>query len=271
MKICLVGPTKAPEDSSGEAFAALLKPSFDKVLRPDTQVIPKNLKTALRTDYPLDFAHPYFVFLDTRSIIEAFIEAENERFDAAWINFFADAGVNEARSVVSIPLVGPAESTMLLACQLGRKFGLVAPNMPGAISFLEEIVRLHRLEDRCSGMRMHKGPFLEVLMKGIENPNSVADVVAEAARELVADGADVIIVGCCGLAPICGMAGFNKITADGQDVPILNPTMVAAKTAEMLVDIKKGIGLPIPSRAGLRALPSKEDLRRVRSYFGLPT
>jgi len=47
--------------------------------------------------------------------------------------------------------------------------------------------------------------------------------------------------------------------------------MVAMKTAEMAVDIKRGSGLPIPSRARNYVLPSKEDWARVRSAFGLPT
>jgi len=46
--------------------------------------------------------------------------------------------------------------------------------------------------------------------------------------------------------------------------------MVAMKTAEMAVDIKKGAGLPIPSRTRNYVLPSKEDWARVRSNFGLP-
>ena len=81
----------------------------------------------------------------------------------------------------------------------------------------------------------------------------------------------MIVVGCCGTGPICTMAGFNKITVDGQDVPVLDTVMVVAKTTQMAVDIKKGVGLPIPSRVRGRALPSKEDVARVRSIFGLPT
>jgi len=38
------------------------------------------------------------------------------------------------------------------------------------------------------------------------------------------------------------------------------------KTAEMAVDLVKGIGLPFTSAA----LPSRDDLERVRPLFGLP-
>lgn len=89
-------------------------------------------------------------------------------------------------------------------------------------------------------------------------------------RECVADGAEVIVVGCCGLGPVCSKADFNKLTTDGQDIPVLDPVMVAAKTAEMVADIRKGAGLPIPSRVRNYVLPPKEDWTRVRSIFGLP-
>ena len=107
-------------------------------------------------------------------------------------------------------------------------------------------------------------------MKGLQNPNLVADIIAEGARECVADGADVVIIGCCGLGPLCTLAGFNKITVGGQEVPVLNAVTIVAKTTEMAVDIKKGTGLPIPSRIRGQALPSKGDLARVRAVYCLP-
>jgi allantoin racemase len=94
--------------------------------------------------------------------------------------------------------------------------------------------------------------------------------VAEMARECVADGADVIILGCAGTSLFCSMVGFNQINIDGQVVPIVDSVMAAVKTAEMAVDIKKGTGLPIPARTHNYVTPSKEDWARVRANFGLP-
>jgi allantoin racemase len=90
------------------------------------------------------------------------------------------------------------------------------------------------------------------------------------AKECVADGADVIVIGCAGTSLFCSMVGFNQITIDGQVVPIIDSVMAAVKTAEMAVDIKKGVGLPMPSRTRNYVLPSKEDWARVRANFGLP-
>ena len=45
--------------------------------------------------------------------------------------------------------------------------------------------------------------------------------------------------------------------------------IIQLKMAEMAVDVRKGTGLPIPSRRGNYVLPGQEDWRRVRSAFGL--
>jgi hypothetical protein len=108
-------------------------------------------------------------------------------------------------------------------------------------------------------------------VKGSQNPQFVADDVAQTARECATGGADVVIVFCGRISPFCSMVGLNKVTVAGQDVPVLDPHMIAAKTAEMFAAIEKGTGLPIPSRANDQYLLSRKDMARVRSLFGLPT
>lgn len=271
MKICLVHITEMPQEFH-DIWFGMVQHSFHKALRPDTEVVLKPIKQGLKGDNVLDFDNPYFALMDKREIVEAFIEADKEDFDAACIHCFGDPGVREARAVVGIPIFGPAESSMHFACQLGRRFAVIGTNMPGQLAQLEEQVREHGLGDRLipNGIRFDKEPFAKVWEKWLGNPQSAADAVADVARECVADGADVVVLGCAGTSLLCSMAGFNQISVDGQVVPILDPVMVAMKTAEMAVDIKKGTGLPIPSRTRNYVLPSKEDWARVRSAFGLP-
>lgn len=271
MKLCLVNITELPEEFHN-AWLGAVQQSFNKVLRPDTEVALKPIKHGLKGDNVLDFDNPYFALMDKKEIIEAFIEADAEGFDAASVHCFGDPGVKEARSVVNMPIFGAAESSMHFACQLGRKFAIIGTNMPGQLGQLSEQVRQHGLEERLipNGIRFDREPFAEVWEKWLGNPQLAADAVAETAEECVADGADVIVLGCAGTSLLCSMVGFNQITVSGQTVPILDCVMVAMKMAEMAVDIKTGAGLPIPSRTRNYVLPSKEDWTRVRSAFGLP-
>lgn len=51
-----------------------------------------------------------------------------------------------------------------------------------------------------------------------------------------------------------------------QYIPIVDAQMIALKTAEMAVDLRRGLGLPFTSLPR----PAREDVARVRSIFGLP-
>jgi Asp/Glu/hydantoin racemase len=138
---------------------------------------------------------------------------------------------------VDIPVVGLGESTMHFACQLGRKFALAMPTgVPGGVALAEEAVRRQGLRDRLStnGLRWMRHSLEEWSVKGSQNPQIVADDVAQTARECATGGADVVIVFCGRISPFCSMVGLNKVTVAGQDVPVLDPHMIAAKTAEML-------------------------------------
>lgn len=271
MKLCLVHITQLPEAFHDMWFSAA-RQSFDKVLRPETEVVLKPIKKGLMGDNVMDFDNPYFALMDKREIIEAFIEADKEGFDGGCVHCFGDPGVKEARAVVNMPITGPAESSMHFACMLGRKFAIVGTNMPGQLGQLSEQVRQHGLEERLipNGIRFDKEPFTEAFNKWLGNPQLCADAVAELAEGCVKDGADSIILGCAASSMFCSMVGFNKLTVNGETVPIIDAVMVGMKMAEMAVDIKKAVGLPIPARTKNYVLPSKEDWARVRSAFDLP-
>jgi len=265
MRICLVTVAQSVPGFEDIWFSVIQK-GFSKVLRPDTEVVQKTLKVGLGN--PHDYTNRYFANLNLGSIVETFIEAEKEGFDAAVVGCFADTGIKEARAVVDIPLIGPAESSMLLACQLGRKFAIICANLPGLVAQHEEQVREHGLMDRLipNGIVKDIHAFDDTWTKSFADPQFAADGVAERSRELVAQGADVIVIGCCGIGPFCSAAGLHKIEVDGRNIPILDAQMIAFKTAEMAVDISKTTGLPFTSLPR----PPAEDVKRVRDIFGLP-
>ena len=140
MNICLVHITEMPEGFH-DVWFSMVEHSFKKVLRPDTKVTLKPIKHGLKGDNVLDFDNPYFALMDKREIIEAFIEADKEGFDAGAVHCFGDPGIKEARSVVGMPIFGPAQCAMHLACLLGRRFAIIGTNMAGQRAQIEEQVR----------------------------------------------------------------------------------------------------------------------------------
>lgn len=263
MKICYVNINA---EKASRPFLSLVQEIYAKLLRPDTQMDIKSVSPGLER---ITDGHPYFYFLNKRQIIEKIIEAEREGYDAAVVGCFLDPGVSEARGIVNIPVIGLAESTMHFACQLGHKFCLIIPDEPALISPMEDGIRLHGLQDRVipKPIRRISTPTIGVFTKGLQEPQMVASDIKETAKECVKDGADVVVIGCNGLAPFCTISGLAKL--EKENIPIVDCIAVGLKTAEMLVDLRDKLGLPFISRAAFYALPREKDFRRVRALFGI--
>ncbi len=242
-----------------------------RVLHPETQldfrapqrgpeVVPARLE---------DFRNPYFAHLVVGEVIETIVRADHEGFDALVVNCFDDPGVKEARSFAATSVFGLSEPTFHLACQLGAKFGALVPDMPGQVAFVQKQIDDMGLSSRCivNGVRTEHKPFTESFAEALQNPKAMIARLADQGRELIDDGADVIVIACGGLGQICGVAGFHTLEHKGASVPVINPLTTAVKTAEMMVAMQRGIGTPVPSQARAGRRLSPEELARFRQSF----
>lgn len=248
-------------------YLALVRKVFQKVSRPDTEITIKSVEPGLNRAF--DPRYAYFAFLNKREIIEKVIEADKEGYDAAIVGCFLDPGVREAREIVNMPVMGLAEPTLLLACLLGYKFGIVTIKEPKLIPEMEIGLKLYGLEHRAiaNPIRMISTPSIEVFTKGMEEPGFVASDVLERSQSCVADGAEVVVIGCNGLGPLCTLSNIVKV--EEGDVPILDCVSVAIKMAETIIELNNRLGVPFISRARMYASPKEKDMKRVRALFGL--
>src|SRR5262245_14676230 len=72
-------------------------------------------------------------YLYSPHMLEMVVQAEREGFDAVVPGCFGDPGIDAARELVRIPVVGAGESSMLVAAQLGYAFSI--------ITVLESVIR----------------------------------------------------------------------------------------------------------------------------------
>src|SRR5215212_9654199 len=72
-------------------------------------------------------------YLSVPPLMELAVELEREGFDAIVPGCFGDPGLDGVRELVSIPVVGPGASSMLVAANLGHRFAVV--------TVLESVVR----------------------------------------------------------------------------------------------------------------------------------
>lgn len=146
-------------------------------------------------------------------------------FDAAICAAFGDPGLGGARELFDFPVVGMAEAAMLVACTLGRSFGIVTFSR-SLEPWFSEIVAWHGLSGRCAAIRTLDEAFKSIA----EVQEEKEQVLVELANRTVAnDQADVIILAG---APLAGLA--NKIR-EKVPVPLVDGIQAAVTMAEGLV------------------------------------
>jgi Asp/Glu/hydantoin racemase len=244
-----------------------------KVLNPDTRLTSRSPPSgpSTRPEQMEDHRSPYFCHLITHQVLETIARADNEGFDAMVIKCFDDLGVREARNFARTPVFGLSEATFHYACQLGGKLGALVPNMPGQIAFVQKQIDDMGLSGRMipNGVRAERKLFVESFGEALRDPRQMVERLSKQAREMVDEGADVIVMACGGLGQICGVADFHVLEHRGARIPVVNPLATAVKVAEMTVAMRRGLGTPIPSEAHAGRRLSAVDFARHRQSFGL--
>lgn len=264
VKICFINITV---ERVSQPYFDLVKQLFPKALRPGTEVAFKSVEPGLESLAVSSSA--YFDLLNKKEIVEKIMEAEKEGFDAAVVGCFEDPGVREAREVVNIPVIGIGEASMLLACMLGHRFGVVTANDWKVVTNLEVMIKLQGLQERAitNPIRTISMANRDVFTKGFQEPNLIVSDILDKSKGCVADGAEVVIIGCAGLGPHCTLSGTTMV--DDTGALLLDCVTIGLKAAEVIVDLKDRLGWPAVSRAGIYATPREKDIKRVRGMFGL--
>jgi allantoin racemase len=169
---------------------------------------------------------------------------------------------------VDIPVIGPGETGLHYASLLGNTFGVVTLKEEGFIQAWTDVIYNSGLQSKAIAdpVRGVSLSSYEVATKGIADVSLILHAVEEKAKELVGDGAEVIVVGCSLFSPLCTASGMVKLE-DG--VPVVDVMAVSLKMAEVMVDIKNALGLPALSRVGRYQSLREKDIRRLATHFAL--
>lgn len=230
------------------------------VARPDTQVEFASLKDV----YPLNYVqYRYFRHLCAEGTISRVVRAEQEGFDAVVIACMYDPGLIEARELVDIPVVGAFESSCHYVSMMGAKYGFITVE-PNVVPVVWEMARFYGVSEKLASVR-HIGIPASKLYSEITPPEVVLSKTFEVVKGCIDDGAEVILLGCTLIGVMLTDRHANPHDVLG--VPIVDPLLVAFKTAEMMADLRKAAGLPAVSRVAGYAKPPLRDLNIVRDYY----
>jgi allantoin racemase len=192
-------------------------------------------------------------------VLAEVLRAEREGFEAVFISCMRDVAISAAREIVQIPVIGPSQTCMAVASTLGEKFGVVTV-VRNTVPFFIRTAREHGLERNLAGVRPINIPVLDL----DRDREKLIDALAHESKKLVEEyNADSIILGCTGLV------GTAKDVQQRVGVPVLDPTPISVKFAELLVatrTIHSAQAFPRPPEK-FRKLPEGLDLDYNKSAW----
>jgi allantoin racemase len=175
-------------------------------------------------------------------VLGAIALGEDEGVDGYVIACFGDPGLDAAREMARGPVIGIAEAAMHTAGHLGRGFSVVT-TLARTIGRAEELAERYGMHRFCRGIHACEIPVLDL----DDNPEARV-IVTQACRDaLGADGSDVVVLGCAGMADMCA-----SIAAE-LGVPVVDGVTAATLTVQSLVTM--GLGT---SKRGEYATPPQK-------------
>jgi allantoin racemase len=159
-------------------------------------------------------------------------EAEQDGIHAVIANCMLDPGVRPGRERVSIPVLGPAETSMRIAAMLGHNFSVVTI-LEGLVPAFEDYATILGLRERLASVRAVNMHWQELE----DHDRLVSAIVEQSVKAVRDDGAHIIVLGCTAMRSLASdvEAGLRKHGI--ADVPVIDPALVVLKVAEALVDM----------------------------------
>jgi allantoin racemase len=193
--------------------------------RPDLEV-----RHSLLDEGPASIESEFDEALSIPDTIKKAIVAEKNGANAIVIDCMGDPGLDACREVVSIPVLGPCQTSLHVASSLSHSFAFVTV-LERIRPLIHCLVAKYGLEKSYKSFRAVDIPVLEI-HKDISKVNDALE--QEAIKAIQEDGAESIIFGCTGFLGCVDMlrSGLNK---NGIDVPIIDPVPLTIHVADALV------------------------------------
>ena len=145
---------------------------------------------------------------------------EAEAADASVIACFSDPGLQAARAQMKEPIFGIAESAFHHALKRGRYFGILAILEASAVRHRRYVASLGLKEVFAESRPLDLG-----VLDLQDRDRTFARLVEVGSALRDRDGADVLVLGCA------GMAGYPADLAGSLGIPVIEPCRAAAEAA----------------------------------------
>ena len=203
-------------------------------------------------------------------MLDGLRQAEQTGCDVALILCGNDPALQEARDLLSIPVIGITESAMLLACQLGNRFGVITMDS-ASIPIVEKKLRIYGLEERAVNHRPVRSPnFYEAATNWHTDRDylykNIIPRFEDTAKSLIADGAEVIVTA-CGNYSALSTFGYSMIRETR--VPVVEAVSAGAHMALTMGLMYKNFGISTSKECTYRGVSSDQASWGIASASGV--
>ncbi|MEW2570429.1 aspartate/glutamate racemase family protein [Streptomyces sp. NPDC047070] len=219
-----------------------------------TEAIAARARQAAAPGTEIEALTPYFgpasVEGNTESYLSAVavmdrVLAHPGPYDAVVQAGFGEHGREGLQELLDVPVIDITEAAAHLAMLLGRTYSVIT-TLDRAVPQIEDRLTLAGLLGRCASVR---ASGLSVLELDHDPDRAVQEIAEQAVRAVHDDKAEVIVLGCG------GMAGLEEKVRARAGVPVIDGTAAAVKLAESLT----GLGLST-SKIRTYAPPRPKDV-----------
>ncbi|MFK3677676.1 aspartate/glutamate racemase family protein [Microbacterium sp. NPDC090218] len=206
-----VNTTETMTDGIAEAARA--------VASPGTEIV------GLTPDFGAESCEGNFEsYLAAIAVMDKVVRYEGE-YDAVIQAGYGEHGREGLQELLTVPVVDITEAAASTAMYLGRSYSVVT-TLDRTVPLIEDRLILAGLHDRCASVR---SSGLGVLELESDPERAIEAIAAEAQRAVEVDRAEVIVLGCG------GMAELRDRVVELCGVPVVDGVQAAVAVAEGLV------------------------------------
>ncbi|MEV4737107.1 MULTISPECIES: aspartate/glutamate racemase family protein [unclassified Microbacterium] len=165
-------------------------------------------------------------YLAAIAVMDAITRYEGE-YDAVIQAGYGEHGREGLQELLTVPVVDITEAAASTAMHLGRSYSVVT-TLDRTVPLIEDRLILGGLHDRCASVR---SSGLGVLELESDPERAIKAIVAEAQIAVEQDRAEVIVLGCG------GMAELKDRVVERCGVPVVDGVQAAVAVAEGLVNL----------------------------------
>lgn len=233
IRICILAPVAT------DRYNQRLLDAVTPVIPPDVTVEVRNLPRGheniqFRVDW-LENGYP---------VVELARQLEQEGFDGIWLSDFDMCGVEAAREVIDIPIIGGFSASAFTALALSQRLSIVTI-LQSTLALQRAHMQEYGLQDSFASIRAIDCPVAH-----LEELDVVIDKTYQAALLAVReDGAEAILLGCTGFVGVAARVEALLEEALRMYVPVIDPNQAGFSFLVSLVRMKLRVSRACYSKA----------------------